>query len=514
MWKQQHLCNGVPQTLTDGERYLEVPIPQEFVEVFEKPDDSQERTNTIEQIQHELGRMNDANILFQHHSRTWWDEPPVDYRTEEEWLEELEQGRSETPNRNDFYPGAGFEPKCGIVNKMIGDVNSVDYNVNSRHFLDDDAVAAIIASEPCITQLELRRGIRFENQLFVAPPQCCGGFHQHATSQPAVDIITANHGSAFFPFETSTYILPITASAAASRIHAPGTGGSNQGGFDLQLNAEGFQFGRVFSRNLRFFSCYSEEFSYGWNREYVANSDFGKYVPDQGFYRPGPWSANPMPKWIDTNEFALSPYHSQRPQDNTWWSTRRPQDSTWKSRPGGFEGQFHRDEGAARLYMAFNYMVKEEIRSCFLRLKRERGYGYGQLPPLNRHPSKSAGFGGPKVSLAEKSPSVEDTGGAHEDGSHGNCEPSAGLQASSPDTLYKSNMIQFGVSDSNHELFYKNWDKQACKLWFFDNGRQMTPAQINSQAIYLHCTQGVHLAKPQAVDGQCCYVDKDDERCI
>ena len=115
-------CNALPQTLTDGERYLEVPIPQEFVEVFEKPDDSQEKTNTIEQIQHELDRMNDANILFQHHSRTWWDEPPVDYRTEEEWLEELEQGRSETPNRDDFYPGAGFEPKCGIVNKMIGDV--------------------------------------------------------------------------------------------------------------------------------------------------------------------------------------------------------------------------------------------------------------------------------------------------------------------------------------------------------------------------------------------------------
>jgi hypothetical protein len=131
-------------------------------------------------------------------------------------------------------------------------------------------------------------------------------------------------------------------------------------------------------------------------------------------------------------------------------------------------------------------MVKSEIWACFSRLQKKRGYDYGQLPPMNRHASKSAGFGGPKVSLAKDSTSVEDTGGAHEDGSHGNYEPSAALQASSPDTLYKSNMIPFGVSDSKHEHFYKNWDKQACKLWSFDNGRQMTPVQINSQAVYLH----------------------------
>jgi hypothetical protein len=115
-----------------------------------------------------MERMSDANIIFQRHGRTWWDEPPVDYRTEEE----REQVRSETPHRDDFYPGEGFEPKYGIVHKMYQWVDGIDYNVNPRHFLDDDAVASIIASEPCITQLELRRGTRVEGQLFVEPPSC------------------------------------------------------------------------------------------------------------------------------------------------------------------------------------------------------------------------------------------------------------------------------------------------------------------------------------------------------
>jgi hypothetical protein len=109
--------------------------------------------------------------------------------------------------------------------------------------------------------------------------------------------------------------------------------------------------------------------------------------------------------------------------------------------------------------------------------------GFNQRLPLQPHPKKSAGFVRREENLAEDSPSVEDTGGTHEDVSHGNCEPSADLKASEADTLYKSNMIQFGVPDSNHEQFYKNWNKQSCKLWFFDNGRRMKPAQISSQAV-------------------------------
>jgi hypothetical protein len=77
----------------------------------------------------------------------------------------------------------------------------------------------------------------------------------------------------------------------------------------VDLDQEGYQYGRIFSDDLRdrhsVFST-TRDVSYGWNREHDEDSDFGKYVPDYGLYRPGPWSANPMPKWIDPDEFALS----------------------------------------------------------------------------------------------------------------------------------------------------------------------------------------------------------------
>jgi hypothetical protein len=215
------------------------------------------------------------------------------------------------------------------------------------------------------------------------------------------------------------------------------------------------------------------------------DADFGKYVPDQGFYRPGPWISNPMPKWINPDEFAPSTYHAG--------SQSISQIQGWPLRPGGFEGQFHRDEGASRLYMVFNFLVKSAIWGGFKEFTRKWGSGYGQRPPPEARPKKSAGFGGPEEQLEKDSPPVADKGGADGGNNYDNCESCAVLQATNRYTL-KSNMIQYGVPDSNHEHFYKNWDKAACKLWFFDYGRQMTPAQVefasNLSSLHSGCPLG------------------------
>ena len=132
------------------------------------------------------------------------------------------------------------------------------------------------------------------------------------------------------------------------------------------LDQEGYQHGRIFSANLRSrHSVFSNscDVCYGWNQEDDEDADLGKYVPDQGFYRPGPWISNPMPKWINPDEFAPSTYHAG--------SQSISQIQGWPLRPGGFEGQFHRDEGASRLYMVFTFLVKSAIWWGFKELTRK-----------------------------------------------------------------------------------------------------------------------------------------------
>jgi len=478
--------------LSDGQVYVQAEVPLEVLEDLSSTADEDAMAQTLE---HAFARCQAANVL-QHYLKTHRSDEPLDYRTDED------RKRSDTPDRNAHYPGAKFNLKYGGIVPPHGLLQQCDGNL--RHYLDEQDIMSLIAREPSLTDVELRQGTWEEGQLKVLPPKCCNGFHQQATSQPAVDIVTANHGCAFYSFDTPACSLPMSASEALSYSW----GGDRDGDefqVEVDLDQEGYQHGRIFSANLRsshsVFST-SCDVCYGWNREDYEDAGFGKYVPDQGFYRPGPWISNPMPKWINPDEFAPSPYHAR--------SQSISQIRRWPLRPGGFEGQFHRDEGASRLYMVFNLLVKSAIWGGFKEFTRKWGSGYGQRPPPEARPKKSAGFRGarPTKSAGFGGPK-KDAGSAHGGNSYDNCESSAVLQATNRYTL-KSNMIQYGVPDSNHEHFYKNWDKAACKLWFFDYGRQMTPAQVSSQAIYLHCTQGVHLGKPLVEDGHCYYVDNDD----
>jgi hypothetical protein len=121
MFSHQERCT---QELNDGQAYLEVEVPQEVVEVLAKTDDSQEKTSMIEQIEHDLDRKHNANIILQRQLRTWWIEEPVDHRTNES----KDMERSETPDIEGYYPGAGFEPKYdGIAHRMSQGVDGIDY---------------------------------------------------------------------------------------------------------------------------------------------------------------------------------------------------------------------------------------------------------------------------------------------------------------------------------------------------------------------------------------------------